>query len=292
MKKRERKGVGPIALLVVAISAGAGSAARAEPGPAASAFGAVSCRAGEPSHADLGVRASTKQGRRAGQSGSAVQRAAQVTRSDKADVTFEIRPANGGAIELSGRSGQLQVKKTVQSSGDSVLELSTPTDKVTFTVTGQSTSVTRGGTRVELRRSAAASDDSDRVRRLLADSRAILRFRAVNAALIESDDRSPASLAFITSDAVAGLLTGDVGAPRRIAQFMARPGLSNVRRAGMAIDCYSLMETRMVDAWNDYMGCVASVLGYTYFQDLCAYRWVVQNESYWFNFISCSGFNF
>jgi hypothetical protein len=221
-----------------------------------------------------------------------VRRAAQVTRSDKADVTFEVGPAAGGSIEVSGRSGELQVKKTVQSSGDSVLELSTPQDRVTVTVTGQTTTVTRGGKTVDLRRNAAASDDGDQVRRLLADSHAVLRFRAVNAALIESDDRSPASLAFITSDAVTGLLTGDVGAPRRIAQFMARPGLSKVRRAGMAIDCYSLMEQRMTDAWTDYIGCVGSVLGFTYFQDLCAYRWVVQNESYWFNFISCSGFNF
>jgi hypothetical protein len=114
----------------------------------------------------------------------------------------------------------------------------------------------------------------------------------VNAALLESEDRSPASLAFITSDAVAGLLTGDVGAPRRIAQFMARPGMSKVRQAGMAVDCFTLMETRMNDSWTDYMGCVASVLGYSYFQDLCAYRWVIQSESYWFNFISCTGFNF
>ena len=100
-------------------------------------------------------------------------------------------------------------------------------------------------------------------------------------------------MATMLASAVAGLLTGDVGAPRRIAQFMARRGLSKVRRAGMAIDCYTLMEIRFTDAWTDYVGCVASVLsGFTYWQDLCAYRWVLQSESYWFNFISCTGFNF
>ena len=291
MKNAERTGVGSIALLVVAIGASIGGVAYAEPARAASDFGAVSCRAGDPS--DVAVRISTREVGRAGQSGPAVQRAAQVTRSERADVTFEVRPSAGGGVEVSGRSGELQVKKTVQSSGDSVLELSTPHDSVTFTVTGQSTGVTRGGVTVELKRNAPASDEGDRIRRLLADSRAMLRFRAVNAALLEADDRSPASLAFITSDAVAGLLTGDVGAPRRIAQFMARRGLSKVRRAGMAIDCYTLMEIRFTDAWTDYVGCVASVLsGFTYWQDLCAYRWVLQSESYWFNFISCTGFNF
>ena len=254
MKSAARKRVGSIALLAVAISAGVGGVARAEPARGASGFGAASCRAGESRTAGLGVRVSTKEVGRAGQSGSSVQRAAQVTRNDRADITFEVRPSAGGAVEVSGRSGELQVKKTVQSNGDSVLDLSTPHDRVTFSVTGQGTSVTRGGTTVELRRNADTSHEGDRIRLLLADSRAVLRFRAVNAALIEADDRSPASLAFITSDAVTGLLTGDVGAPRRIAQFMARRGLSKVRRAGMAIDCYTLMETRMMDAWVDYEG--------------------------------------
>src|SRR3954470_5649502 len=126
MTKTVKTRMGSIAILAVAISASVGGVARAEPARGASAFGAVSCSANEPSHADLGVKVPTKEVARAGQSGSAVQRAAQVTRSDKADVTFEVRPASGGAIEVSGRSGELQVKKTVQSSGDSVLELSTP----------------------------------------------------------------------------------------------------------------------------------------------------------------------
>ena len=291
MKKVEKTGVRWIALLVVAITAGAATAARAEPAGAGSAFGAVSCRADE-SRSHLVTQLTTKETRRAGQSGSAVQRAAQVTRNDRADVTFEIRPAAGGSIEVSGRSGELQVKKTVQANGETVLELSTPSDKVTFMVTGQLTSISRGGTTVELPRTAASSDAADRGRRLLADSKAMLRFRAVNAALIDADDRSPASLAFITSDAVAGLLAGDVGAPRRIARFMADRGLSKVRRAAMAIDCFTLMEQRMTDAWVDYVGCVGSVLGMSYWQDLCAYRWVVQSESYWFSFIGCSGFNF
>ena len=294
MKTAERTGVWPMALLVVTISAGFGTVARAEPGGGASAFGAVSCRADGSSTAQAGAHLPAKPLAQARPSSAVhkVQKAAQVTRNDRADVTFEVRPATGGAVEVSGRSGELQVKKTVQANGDTVLELSTPTDRVTFTVTGQATSVARGGTTVELSRAASSSDGPNRIRRLLADSAAMLRFRGVNAALIDAEDRSPASLAFIASDAVAGMLTGDVGAPRRIARFMAAPGLSKVRRAAMVIDCFTLMEQRMADAWTDYVGCVASVLGISYWQDLCAYRWVLQTESYWFSFIGCSGFNF
>jgi hypothetical protein len=294
MKTAERTGVGPLALLVVTISASFGTVARAEPVPGASAFGAMSCRADESSIGDLGAHLPAKSLARSGQSSAVhkVQSTAQVTRNDRADVTFEVRPATGGAVEVSGQSGELRVKKTVQANGDTVLELSTPKDRVTFTVTGQLTSVARGGTTVELSRTASSSDGPDRIRRLLADSKVMPRFRAVTAALIDAEDRSPASLAFIASDAVAGLLTGDVGAPRRIARFMAAPGLSKVRRAAMVIDCFTLMEQRMADAWVDYVGCVASVLGMSYWQDLCAYRWVIQSESYWFSFIGCSGFNF
>src|SRR4029079_16674841 len=90
--------------------------------------------------------------------------------------------------------GELQVKKTVQANGDTVLELSTPTDRVTFTVTGQATSVARGGTTVEVSRAASSSDGPNRIRRLLADSAAMLRFRGVNAALIHADKGSPAFL--------------------------------------------------------------------------------------------------
>jgi hypothetical protein len=292
MKNAGIRGVSAIAMVVIVIGVSAANAG-AEPAKPSSAFGAVSCRIGEVSPGNLGVPRKAGEpiaARRAGQ--SAVRTAAQVSRNDRANVTFEVRPAADGAIEVSGRSGGLEVKKTVHSSGDFVLELASGADRVTIAMNSQGMSIDRGGQTVDLPRNATNSERADAARRLLADSEALIRFRAVNATLIDANDRSPASLAFITSDALVGLLTGDVGAPRRIAQFLAQRGLSKVRNAAMAIDCFTTMETRMMEAWTDYQGCIVSTLGWSIYQDMCAWRWVVQVESYWFSFIACSGFNF
>ena len=47
----------------------------------------------------------------------------------------------------------------------------------------------------------------------------------------------------------------------------------------------------MAEAWNDYIACWTSVWPNDFFQEICAARWFIQVESYWFGFISCSGFS-
>jgi len=292
MKNAGTRGVSAVAMLVIAIGVGAANAA-AEPARSSSAFGAVSCRIGEVPGENPAMRLTVNEPGATGRAGqSAVRTAAQVSRNERANVTFEVRPAADGAVEVTGRSVGLDVKKTVHSNGDFVLELSAGTDKVTVAMNGQGPSISRGGKTIDLQRNATGSEQADAARRLLADSGALPRFRAINAALIEANDRSTASLAFILSDAVVGLLAGDVGAPRRIAQFLAQRGLSKIRNAAMAVDCFTTMETRFMEAWTDYQACIVSTLGWSIYQDMCAWRWVVQSESYWFSFIACSGFNF
>jgi hypothetical protein len=275
-----------VALLLVALGATAGSALGETRSPAA--FGAASCQA-TPAEA-IGRRAPTPTRISTGPA-PRVRRASQVTRNEQADVTFDLRPSSSGGVEVSARSGTLVVKKTVQSTGDFVLEFSNDRDKVTIAFSGQGTTVSRANTSVEQRRSGSAPDTADRIRRLLADSPAVIQFRALGAGLLEAEDRSPASLAFIVADAMVGMLTGDVGAPRRVAKFLARGGEVRQRPVAMAIDCFTLMEQRMVEAWSDYMSCWMSVWPNDFFQQMCAARWFIQVESYWFGFISCSGFN-
>lgn len=225
------------------------------------------------------------------QAPATARRAAQITRNDKADVTFELRQADKGGVEVTGASGDLLLKKTVQANGEFVLELSTPRDAVAFAVNGHETSAARGKTRVRMPRTAAGATEEVKARRLLADSEAVLKLRGLAAALIEADDRSPSSLSVIMADALVGALTGDVGAPRRIAKFLARNPGAGARPAAMAVDCFTVMETRMTEAFTDYAACWTSVSYFPYFQQACAVRWIVQAESYWFSFISCTGFN-
>jgi hypothetical protein len=222
-----------------------------------------------------------------------LREAAQVTRNDRADVTFELLPATSGSgVSIVARSADLQVTKTVQPNGDFAIDLAAGEDKVTIVGSAQGATVSRGRSVVALRPSDSSEEPLSRVRRLLAESTVVVKFRAVAARLIEDNDRSHEALALILADATVGLLTGDVAAPRRIARFLVEGRLRNVRNASMAESCFELMETRMVEAWNDYGSCYYSTAYNSFYQYLCSWRWTIEVESYWFNFLSCTGFNF
>jgi hypothetical protein len=220
-----------------------------------------------------------------------VRPAAQVTRNERADVTFELRPSSSGAIELIARRGGLEVAKTVRPDGEFVLEIAAGGDRVAIAVSGEATTVARGRAKVTLPRGAETEAMAAAARRLLAESGAIVQFRALAAALVADDDRSPAGIATIVADAAVGTLTGDVGATGRAAQYFGRRGRGPVRQAALAVDCFALMETRFVEAWDDYNACWISTMWSGFYQNLCAWRWTLQVESYWFSFISCSGFS-
>ena len=106
-----------------------------------------------------------------------------------------------------------------------------------------------------------------------------------------ADEWSAAAVAVIVADGTVGVLTGDVGAPGRGAQHLSRRGRARSRPAALAVDCFYLMETRFVTAWDDYVSCYYAVQDNPIYANLCAWRWTLQVESYWFSFISCSGFS-
>jgi len=270
-----------MAVMAVAVS-DVGAAA-----PASARFGATSCAASPA--ATVQAARSSAVGR--SRTGAAARLAAQVTRNEKVDATFEVRPSAAGGIEVSMTSGDLRVTKTVQGNGEFSLEVTSPRDTVSVLVNGQATQASRGRDKVRLPRAGGQEADEARVRRMMADSDSVVRFRRLAAGLLDSEDRSPAGLAIIMADATLGMMSGDVGAPRRVAKFLAHGGASKGRPASMAIDCFYTMEDRMMEAFNDYGACYSSVWPNPLLENMCGYRWLLQVESYWFSFITCSGFN-
>ena len=127
------------------------------------------------------------------------------------------------------------------------------------------------------------------VKKLERDSLQILVSAMRDISCLKSNDRSPAALAVIMADAAVGLLTGDVGAGRRAAKSLARGTLAGLRPAAMKTDCYESMESRFYYAWNDYAQCLVDVMWSSFYQSLCGWRWLLQVESYWFGFLTCSG---
>jgi hypothetical protein len=216
--------------------------------------------------------------------------AVQVTRNDGADATFELRPADDGSVTVVGTSGDLQMSKSVRSDGGFQLELTSGSDRISVSATGQATKVTRNGTTVSLPRGASSEENFSDVRQLLAGSKAVVQFRRVGAALTDADDRSGPGVAMVIADAAVGQLTGDVGAVRRAARYLARNGSSNTRPAALLPECFQTMEADMMFALNDYSDCLGSVWGNMFWEDLCAWRWVIEVESVWFTFIGCSAF--
>jgi hypothetical protein len=209
----------------------------------------------------------------------------QVRHYQKPNLTFSASTTVDGEVQIEASGGDFGFRKRVQSSGAYTLDLQAGSDTLTFRVTGSEITITRGKqTRVithDLNESIAAD-----VRRMLSDSAAVRKLRLAGAMFEADEDDSPAAAAVLLSDAVVGALTGDVGAPHRIARLLAKRARSLSRTAGQRPpSCYSQWEQTMMWVWMDFEEC--SVLwNYGFW---CTARWTLQTESAWFSFLSCSG---
>ena len=137
----------------------------------------------------------------------------------------------------------------------------------------------------------ASDEDLDKVRRLLADSRAARLVRVAAAAVQDSEDNSASSAALLIGDALVGMLTGDAGAPGRVARHLARHARSRVRPVSLQIDCYNTWERRVFRASYEWEECARDFSVWNPTRHLCAMRWILQVESYWFSFMTCSGWS-
>ncbi len=225
-------------------------------------------------------------------SSAVATRAAQVTRNDRADLTFEVRPVSTGALLVQAVGGELVIRKTVEQSGSWTLELQARNDRVAVSVAEQAIRIMRGRKSISLTLETATDEQLTDVRRMLADSRAVALFRAAGAAIEASEDDAGPALAMLMADSLVGALTGDVGAPRRIARHLARHALSRARRIGMAGNCYAFWEAHVMAAWTDYVACLSEVSPWAPLQLLCAARWSLMVESYWWQFLTCASFPF
>ena len=215
--------------------------------------------------------------------------AAQVRRNDKADMTFATSATRDGALQVEGRGGDLLIRKTVRHDGSFTLVLEAPRDRVTIEFANQSVSVARGKTTIALADPQNAENDLARAQRLLSNSPAVRLSRLAAAAVENSEDDSPESSAVLLSDALVGVLTGDVGAPARVARHLSRHVRAGIRKAAM--NCYYNYETEVYGAWVDYGDCLDSISVWNPIRWLCSLRYLVMAESSWFEFLSCVGFS-
>lgn len=196
-----------------------------------------------------------------------------------------------GSMQVSGQAGELTFAKTVNEDGTFTLNLTTGRDTVTFDYQGPVVTVSRNGRQVVV--SNADEDSAGRGAALLAGSRAVALLRAVSTAVQNSDDASAAGVALLSADALVGALTGDSGAPGRIAKHIVRKALSNLRRVEVSEEsCYREWESAVLRAYDEFWDCYDDFSPYNPMQKLCSLRWMLEVEAEWFHMFACIGFSF
>jgi hypothetical protein len=216
--------------------------------------------------------------------------AAQVRHLDRAEITFHGGLTPDGGIQVEGRGGEFVFRKKSHSNGQFTIDLEGPGDKVGISLAEGAVTLTRGRRRVVLSTGSLNERELDAARVLLADSGAVRLARIAAAAVQESEDDSAAAVSLLIGDALVGMLSGDVGAPGRVARHLARRGRAGLRRAATT-DCYGEWERRVLGASYDWESCARPFSVWNPIRNVCAFRWTLQVESYWFTFLSCTGFS-
>ena len=220
----------------------------------------------------------------------ATRPAAQVQYEPTLDLTFNTRTTADGGIRVEGRTNDFVLRKTVYEDGRSSLQLESRNDRVRILVDGESVQVTRGRHSVSLHAASTSEDEQDRVRTVLAGSRAVRMFRALAASIEASGAESAPAIATLMSDAVVGMLDGDPGAPGRVARHLARHAKARIRTVAMQGDCYGTWEGSVYRASYELEDCLRAFSVWNPVRNVCGFRWTMQVESYWFRFLTCSGF--
>lgn len=218
-----------------------------------------------------------------------IRPAAQVRHFERPGITFSANTTVDGAIQVEGRGGDLSFRKKVFYDGRFTVELEAPRDKVALALSEHAITITRGKKTIKLT-PEGSDDDFDNVRRLLADSRAVRLLRSAGAAFEATEDDSAAAASLLLADALVGVLTGDVGAPRRVSNRLTRHARAQMRPVAAGTNCYYQWEQAVVVAQFELLDCYGDVGMASYLAYLCSARWYLQVESYWFTLLTCSGF--
>lgn len=229
----------------------------------------------------------------AGYSGSSPATAAP------AEVCEAIMSAPGGDIRITaGRDentgwltaelGQLRVRKFTAQGGESVTELTARNDTVILHAAAGIVRVSRNGSSVAIDSQAGI----DQVQELLGGSAAMFAARAV---LSEHEGRSrlkAPEMSLLSALAFAVSLTGDLGAPLRLAdRFMQKHrGVLRLVNDELEGSCWTSYQSEVDAAWNDLQDCMVEagdgIMG-SVRRLACNGTWLLRGESAWFEYIKC-----
>jgi hypothetical protein len=182
--------------------------------------------------------------------------------------------------------GDLQVRKFTTRGGASVIEFRSADDEVVFSVAPEKSVVRRG----ESTQPLGVRESMPQVHQLLAASPALFRARVMLSRLERTSKLDAAEMSLLSAVAYVATLTGDTGAPLRLAdRFMAKH--HGVIRP-IRFSCWSSYSSEVNASWNDYESCIteadqgSSMLIYIR-EQACVGVWVLRSESAWFEYLGC-----
>ena len=231
--------------------------------------------------------------------GSAVAGAephARVVRAVQEDaelgLTTQTAVAADGALVVTAHAGGLTIDKRVYGDGRFDVRIAMGThDRVVVAADadGISVSTTNEAT---IRLDPAGDGESEararRVRGWLATSAAVGRFRQLVDALERRGGRDPEALSLRATGALVAELLGDPGAARRFGERVAGSGAAYRKAQQYTQSCWDIYQRLVLQASYQLESCIASFAVYNPLRQVCAAVWILQVESAWFQFLSCS----
>ena len=207
-------------------------------------------------------------------------------------LTATTMAAADGAVVVSAQAAGLTVDKRVYSDGRFDVRIAIGRNDrlvIAADADGISVATAREATvRLNPAGDAGYEVKMQRVRGWLAASAAVGRFRQLVDALDRRGARDPEALSLRATGALVAELLGDPGAARRFGQSVAGSGAGLRRVQQYTQSCWDVYQRLVLQASYQLESCIASFAVYNPLRQVCAAVWILQVESAWFQFLSCS----
>jgi hypothetical protein len=210
----------------------------------------------------------------------------------RTDASFFFSSTRDGAVRMMMKSADLELEKTVYPDGRFQIVVQIGDDHTSVVGAPGTLEVERRNRgREHLDVARAGDDEWLRTKVLLAGSKAIRRFRTLAYNLDARTLQTPAGAAVLMSDAILGLLDGDVGAIRRLGQQIRAARQAQTRPVALGqefLNCYRKYAEAVTAALDEWLQCSSQYWMYDPRQWLCELDWLLKAESAWFQFFGCS----
>jgi hypothetical protein len=207
-------------------------------------------------------------------------------------LTTSTAVASDGAFVVSAQAAGLTIDKRVYGDGRFDVRIALgQRDRVVIAADAEGISVSAGHEKTVRLNPAVDNGHEEKGRRVrgwLASSGAVARFRQLVDALERRGARDPEALSLRATGALVAELLGDPGAARRFGQAVAGSGATLRKVQQYTQSCWDVYQRLVLQASYQLESCIASFAVYNPLRQVCAAVWILQVESAWFQFLSCS----